>query len=693
MPSYLHFLFRNGILVLFLSISLLFGQNQQEPAEPPFAREKNYVSNYNFSMLEGDEAFSIGNYKLAQDHYNRALETAKSARDNNKQGFANYKMALAINVGDNSPEAIKYLIPNVKNEQITNKNYKIDSYGLLAEIYARSFKYQDAFEYQYKAYELIKQERDSLRLRACLLKLGSYQASLDKPKSAIPFFTEALSLRDFYLPSRWRMTFLLELGRIYSVIGDYDKATDTFNEGLNLVNSQPTPQKYDLANLYLQRGKNAVLNDEPRQAASDFNQALELVNSDTDPSLSVLSIDIDLELAELMLSENKPLAAIKKLKTISQALIMDVTEKEMEVFLKLYRAYKALGRTDSALFYLESYEETRKRSVREEILQESKIEMTRERISLDITEKEVIEQQAEDLIKFQQDEISRRDNRENIIFRIASVLSFLVLVVVIYLLYMRYQIQTKSHSELTASKLEIEIQNKKLKHSNEALEQFAYAASHDMLEPLRMIGNYTSLIEHKFKGKLEADALEFLGFISDAVKRMKRLLTELLDYSRMSNDNMELEIVNLNTLITSILRTLSLPIEEKKAIILIDDLPRIYGSETQLFQLFQNFISNALKFSSEGTPEIQIGSFEDEEGKVVFVKDNGIGIAKEHFDKIFSLFQRLHSHETFPGTGIGLAINKRIVDNHQGEIWLDSEEGKGTTFFVRFPFSKPNPAA
>ncbi|MEM8898825.1 MAG: ATP-binding protein, partial [Bacteroidota bacterium] len=257
----------------------------------------------------------------------------------------------------------------------------------------------------------------------------------------------------------------------------------------------------------------------------------------------------------------------------------------------------------------------------------------------------------------------------------------------------RYQIQTKSHSELTASKLAIEIQNKKLKHSNEALEQFAYAASHDMLEPLRMIGNYTSLIEHKFKGKLESDAMEFLGYISDAVKRMKRLLTELLDYSRMSNENMELEVVNLNTLIASILRTLSLPIEEKKAIILIDDLPRIYGSETQLFQLFQNFLSNALKFSTDHTPEIQIGSYQDEEGNVVFVKDNGIGIAKEHFDKIFSLFQRLHSHETFPGTGIGLAVNKRIVDNHHGEIWLESEEGKGTTFFVKFPFSRPNPAS
>ncbi|MEL6194378.1 MAG: tetratricopeptide repeat protein, partial [Bacteroidota bacterium] len=221
MPSYLRFLFRNGILVLFLSSSLLYGQNQQDAGKSTSPQEKNYVSNYNFSMLEGDEAFSIGNYKLAQDHYSKALETAKSARDNNKQGFANYKMALAINVGDNSPEAIKYLIPNVKNEQITNKNYKIDSYGLLAEIYARSFKYQDAFEYQYKEYGLIKQERDSLRLRACLLKLGSYQAGLDKPKSAIPFFTEALSLRDYYLPPRWRMTFLIELGKIYSTIGEY----------------------------------------------------------------------------------------------------------------------------------------------------------------------------------------------------------------------------------------------------------------------------------------------------------------------------------------------------------------------------------------------------------------------------------------------------------------------------------------
>ncbi|MEM6764729.1 MAG: ATP-binding protein, partial [Bacteroidota bacterium] len=455
------------------------------------------------------------------------------------------------------------------------------------------------------------------------------------------------------------------------------------------INGQSGSQSYDLAILYLQRGKNAMLMNKGSEALSDLNTALRLIKSGDDPSLEILFIDVELALAELLLSQNKPLAAIKKLRAISQSLITDLTDKEMAVCQKLYRAYKELGRTDSALYFLEAYEEARKRSIKEEILKESKHEMTRDRISLEITEKEVLENQNKQLIQSQKEERRRRDDRENLIFKIASVLGFLVLIVVIYLLYMRYQIQTKSHEELSTRKLEMEVQNKKLRHSNEALEQFAYAASHDMLEPLRMIGNYTSLIEHKFKDKLETDAIEFLGYISDAVKRMRRLLTELLEYSRVSNSDLEFKKVSLNELISSILRTLSYPIKEKEAIILVDDLPEIVGNETQLFQVFQNFLSNALKFSKDKNPNIEIGSYTEGNGNVIYVKDNGIGIAKEHYDKIFNLFQRLHSRDTIPGTGIGLAINKRIMDNHQGEIWLESEEGEGTTFFVKFPFNLP----
>jgi signal transduction histidine kinase len=219
-----------------------------------------------------------------------------------------------------------------------------------------------------------------------------------------------------------------------------------------------------------------------------------------------------------------------------------------------------------------------------------------------------------------------------------------------------------------------------LKRSNEDLEQFAYVASHDLQEPLRMVTSYMQLLRQRYKGQLDNNAEEFIGFALDGAERMQRLIVDLLTYSRVGTKAKPLAPTDLNEVVARALRNLTIAIEESAAKISYPHLPVVAADGTQLTQLFQNLIGNAIKFRGDGPLEIQIAAQQERGGWHLRVSDNGIGIAKKDFERIFIIFQRLHTREKYPGTGIGLSICKKIVERHGGRIWVESEEGRGTTF-------------
>lgn len=219
-----------------------------------------------------------------------------------------------------------------------------------------------------------------------------------------------------------------------------------------------------------------------------------------------------------------------------------------------------------------------------------------------------------------------------------------------------------------------------LKNSNQELEQFAYVASHDLQEPLRMVTSYVQLLAKRYEGKLDQDANEFIAYAVDGSNRMRILINSLLEYSRV-NKIKSFEKINLNPLLENVLRDLKNQIHENNAQIKVNSLPIVWGDSILLSQLFQNLIANAIKFKSTKKPQISI-SCKDENTQYLFsVKDNGIGIQKEYEEKIFVIFQRLHTKEKYPGTGIGLSICKKIVERHGGKIWVESKVGKGSTFY------------
>jgi PAS domain S-box-containing protein len=220
-----------------------------------------------------------------------------------------------------------------------------------------------------------------------------------------------------------------------------------------------------------------------------------------------------------------------------------------------------------------------------------------------------------------------------------------------------------------------------LNHSNEELGQFAYIASHDLQEPLRMVASYTQLLSRRYKGKLDSEADEFIAFAVDGASRMQRLIQDLLAYSRVGTKGQELLDYSSEEALQQALINLRAPIGDSGARVTHDPLPTVLADEMQLIQLFQNLVGNAIKYQSQGVPQIHISAARNVEKKWIFsVKDNGLGIDPQYFERIFGMFQRLHKREEFAGTGIGLAICKKIVERHGGSISVESQPGQGSTF-------------
>ena len=220
---------------------------------------------------------------------------------------------------------------------------------------------------------------------------------------------------------------------------------------------------------------------------------------------------------------------------------------------------------------------------------------------------------------------------------------------------------------------------------NAELEQFTYIASHDLKEPLRMISSFTQLLEKRYKDRLDEDANDFISYITDGVARMQDLIKNLLDYSKIGKLNRKFEEVDLNDVLKDVIDNLKPIINETHAKIIYDSLPRLFADRYELLQVFQNIISNAIKFRGSDPPLIHISAKPERMHWVFSIRDNGIGIDSKDFERIFIIFQRLHKAEEYEGTGLGLAICKKIVERQGGKIWLESEVGKGSAFYFSIP--------
>ena len=227
----------------------------------------------------------------------------------------------------------------------------------------------------------------------------------------------------------------------------------------------------------------------------------------------------------------------------------------------------------------------------------------------------------------------------------------------------------------------------KLARSNKELEEFAHIASHDLQEPLRMVSSYTQLLQRRYKDKLDSDANEFIGYAVDGAKRMQTLINDLLVYSRITTQGHPLEATNFSDVFARAVTNLAGSIEDSGAIVTQDSLPTLPADASQLVSVFQNLIGNGIKYHGDHPPRMHVSAVEDGDEWLFSFKDNGIGIESEFAERIFQIFQRLHSKAKYAGTGIGLAICKKVIERHDGRIWVESEPQKGSTFYFTLPIS------
>jgi len=242
-------------------------------------------------------------------------------------------------------------------------------------------------------------------------------------------------------------------------------------------------------------------------------------------------------------------------------------------------------------------------------------------------------------------------------------------------------------AEIVAAKETAELRAEELARSNADLEQFAYVASHDLRQPLRMVNSYLTLIERRYADKLDTEGHEFIGYARDGALQMDRLILDLLEYSRIGRNGDEHEPVDLADATAEARHRLQVLIDETDATVDIDTTPAVVdGNRSELVRLFQNLIGNAIKYRAAGRPaQVEVHWRRQTDDWLVSVQDNGIGIAPDYWQQIFALFKRLHGREEYEGTGVGLAVCKKIVERHGGRIWLTSTPADGSTFSFTLP--------
>jgi light-regulated signal transduction histidine kinase (bacteriophytochrome) len=230
------------------------------------------------------------------------------------------------------------------------------------------------------------------------------------------------------------------------------------------------------------------------------------------------------------------------------------------------------------------------------------------------------------------------------------------------------------------------LQTQELARSNTDLERFAYVASHDLQEPLRMVSSYVQLIAKRYEGKLDPDADDFIAFTLDGIDWMQSLINALLTYSRVGTQAGKFQMTDFNQVLARVMKNLQIAVQEHNADVTYEKLPVTMADTSQMEQLFQNLVNNAIKFHGEKPPRIEISAEKKENHWLFCVRDHGIGIDPQYSERIFEIFQRLHSRQEYAGTGIGLAVCKRIIERHGGRIWVESQLGAGAAFYFTLPF-------
>ncbi|MEM8908599.1 MAG: tetratricopeptide repeat protein, partial [Bacteroidota bacterium] len=562
----------------------------------------------------------LGKYKIAKDFHLEAIELAKKEGD----------------------------LETVEN-----------SYHGLGSLYETVGDYDQAFEYYLKSLSIAEDRKSESGVIITLQNISNTHSHTKNEKLALENIERAyrlsLALKDPVLTA----DVLYDYANILNTHGYFDQALDKQLASLKIY--REIENKNAIARGLINIGDiytNKKMYEEARKYFFECFQEKEYISTFDYAQLYNKLGNLYLNLNNTRESEK---AFLKSLELSEQNEFKELSQKNNY---SLYQIYLSKGQHKAALARLET-----SISLNDYILNEEKTKtLTELQFKFDVEKSER--------------EIQSLMLRQNRILFLASSLLFICMI--IFLIYV-IRLKGNNNKTLKQKNKEIEKQNIRLEESNEVLKQFAYVAAHDLKEPLRNIGSFVSLIQKRFGHEFNEEANEYMGFVIKGVKRMNSLLGDLLQYSKITEQSAERELIHLEEILEEVSCNLREKIIRKEAVInLPPALPAIRMSRIHLVQIFQNLISNALKFV-EGAPVITINGEVSDQAFLISVQDNGIGINKDYEHKIFNLFHQLNKRQQYGGTGIGLTICKNIVDKYDGKIWFESELNKGTTFFISLP--------
>lgn len=657
-----HLLYAQGNQMLDLLLQIESARNDQDIVY------QTYINN-------ATKALNAGNVAEGVKNLDAALKRAVTSGDSRLAAYTAYCLGNIHFVNKGYVESIRYYHQVQSNPQIKNDTILLYALTEISRAYREIKMYKKHHHYLDKAYKIISENKDTVSMRNLLFEKGVSYVSNNQLLDARNCFHRVIRMATDSYPLTFSCQ--IQLGHVSLGLKDFEDALTHYKGALHIAGLGDNPHSLNrvIARLYL--GKAYLRNQNYITAITELKQAREEAHALMAGEGMVFSMTVKLgEAYEGLKQYKKALAYYQEsLSMITQGIAG--SEEEADLLKRISGAYKQLGQADISLSYLNRYV-----ALSDSIHKQKQLQITNNQYKegKGHAQKTVILEKSQAVV----DE-AEQNIRSLMYVIVLGGIGFLLLCV--YLLNSRYKIQLAANRLLEKKNEEIERHNFELSSSNASLEQFAYVASHDMQEPLRMIGSYTSLMQRRYSKNLDSDANEFLDYIEDAVVRMNSLLKELLDFSRISNKKeMNIQEINMQKIIEVVCGTLAKRVEDRGARIHVGHMHSVEGNPVQLTQLFQNLISNAIKFAkNDTTPRIEISSIDSGDVVTFLVKDNGIGIDPDYHDRIFNIFQRLHTRDSYEGTGIGLAICKKIVDNHRGSIWVDSQPGKGSTFYISIP--------
>lgn len=565
-------------------------------------------------------------------------------------------------------------------EEVTDPKKRQRSTSLLPDLYRQVGLYEKSHQKHLELLAFRDSIQDSLGMAKSYYELGTLFHDRNNYVQAIDYYEKSVALCQVLQDSLRILGGYSALGTNHRENNNLEKAYEFNQAALDLI-PQISGDKLKKGNVLqpyaeMNMGSLLLAMGELDRAQRHLENSIDLFHdSGYKPGLASAYLDYG-TLFEQRGDTKKAIAIFEEGLALSKEISAVVRESEFHQSLAI--SYKVINDIDAAYFHLANYAELKDSIVNAE--QQKRMDQVQFKYELEKKGREIGYLNQELELLHRKEVIDRR-------FRQFYIASFALVLLLLTLFIYWYRLQKEHNSVLSEKNDKINQQNDLLQHLNAELKQFAYIASHDMREPLRSIGAFSSLLQRRQGDKLDDSGKEYLNFIKDAVNRMTALLNDLLDYSKI-NSQQAMEWIDMKGIIQTVKSNLNhqLMTTEGNIVVHRKGIPYFNAVPTQMMQLFQNLISNSLKFrKADVKPVVEIAGYAHDGGHVITIKDNGIGIDPRFKDKIFGMFSRLNNKDKFEGTGIGLATCKKIVQQHGGKIWVESEEGIGSTFYIWMP--------